>query len=124
MRAGETPPLPWAGDPLRTCPHCGCEEPSEQLLETNHAPRKDSAEEEGVCEAMHQTRHHVLDAVQGVLDARSAIATAQLTGQSMRCPARKIATAEAALRAAVMAARNVWPDPVWLSAVMTNPGQR
>lgn len=29
----ETPPLPFAGAPDRTCPHCGIEEPTEEQLQ-------------------------------------------------------------------------------------------
>ena len=116
----ETPPLPWAGDPARTCPFCGLEEATGQLLETNHAHKSVIAERMGVCLAMDRTRVQVLRDAQCVLDARVALATARLIGGSaeLAIADRDLKETEAALQRGVGRVREVWPDPQWLPGVL------
>lgn len=114
-----TPPLPWAGDPDRTCPHCGEEAPNELLLRTNHAQDGGLTGREGICLAMDLTRGHVLDAIQQVLDARAEVASRQLQARPVRAAERALVRAEGTLRRSVAHAREVWPDPGWLIEVLT-----
>ena len=117
-----TPPLPWAGDPDRTCRHCGLEEPDEESLSQNHAPGSRAGQDEGICAAMDRSRQQVLDAVQRVLDRRVEVATAELQDRPTRAAVRRLAADEATLRRYVAQARAVWPDPTWLPGALAHLG--
>ena len=114
----ETPPLPFAGDPDRTCPYCGLEEPNDFLLRNNHAHDSAFATREGICVAMDLTRNHVLHDVQRVLDSRVEVATAQLHGKSTKVANRHLSQAEGILKRSVARARDAWPDPTWLTEAL------
>lgn len=118
----ETPPLPFAGHPDRTCPYCGFEEPNELLLRTNHAHESALAQRKGVCIAMDLTRNHVLHDIQQLLDARAQVATAQLQGRSTNTADRRLQQAQAALSRSVARARDVWTDPTWLTDALNQLG--
>lgn len=124
----ETPPLPFAGDPDRTCPYCGQEEPTTWLLENNHRPDSARAQPEGLCVAMELTRSHVHHHVQAVLDARANVATAQLHDQPAKRAQQQLAQTEKALSRSVARAREVWPDPTWvtnaLAVLLADPIRR
>ena len=118
----ETPPLPFAGDPDRTCPYCGFEEPNDFLLRNNHAHDSAFATREGICVAMDLTRNHVFYDVQQVLNARTAVAAAELQGQPTKAADRHLRQAEARLTGTVARVREVWPDPTWLTEVLNQLG--
>ena len=115
----ETPPLPFTGDPDRTCPYCGFEEPNEHLLGNNHAPGSALAQSQGICSAMDLTRNHVFYDVQRVLDARAEAATMRLQGRSTQAAERSQHQAQTALTRSVARAREVWLDPAWLTDALT-----
>lgn len=114
----ETPPLPFAGAPNRTCPYCGFEEPNELLLTQNHAHDSELARREGICIAMDLTRNHVYYYVQRVLDARHEVATARLQGKPTKGADRKLKGDEDNLRRCVRRVHEVWPNPTWLREVL------
>lgn len=116
----ETPPLPFAGDPDRTCPYCGYEEPYEFLLKNNHAHDSAFADRAGICIAMDLTRNHVVYDVQKVLDGRVEVATTRLQARPTKAADRNLSQAEATLKRSVARARDVWPDPAWLTDALTS----
>ncbi len=118
----ETPPLPWAGDPGRTCRHCGLEEPNEYLLQINHGNDSATAERDGICIAMGLTRTHVLNDIQRVLDSRSKIATLRLRGQPTKAADGGLNRAQTALKLSIARARDVWPDLTWLTEALDQMG--
>lgn len=114
----ETPPLPFAGEPDRTCPWCGKEEPNELLLANNHGPDLGRALAEQECTAMDLTRRHVDHDVQAVLDARADVATHRLHGQPTQRAENQLQHAQARLNRSVARAREVWPDPSWVARAL------
>ena len=115
----ETPPLPFAGDPDRTCPYCGYEEPNDLLLRNNHGHDSALTASQGICIAMDLTRNHVLHDLQQVLDARAVVATARLQGRSTKPADRSLQQAQGALNRSIARVRDVWPDPAWLTDALT-----
>lgn len=107
----ETPPLPFAGDPDRTCPYCGHEEPNDFLLTINHAPDSDLAAPAGICIAMELTRFHVMRDVQRVLDGRAEAPTAVLLGLTTETADRGLKQADAALKRSITRARECGSTP-------------
>ena len=94
--------LPFTGDPERTCPYCGSEEPNAWLLRNNHWVPSPFVECFGICIAMDLTRNHVRH------DARQ-LAEAQEKDLD-RC---RISLARSVARA-----REVWPSTEWLPQVL------
>lgn len=114
----ETPPLPFTGDPARTCCWCGHEEPNEFLLANNHGPDSGRAVAIQACTAMDLTQSHVQHDVQAVLDARVDVESRRLHGQPTTGADRHLQDAQSALSRSVARARAVWLDPARVTSTV------
>ncbi len=122
MTEPETPPLPFFGDPERTCPYCGREEPNEFLLANNHAHESTRAKRSGSCVAMDLTRNHLLHDLQQLRGARARLADTKGDEKAGEA-ANRVFAAEAALRRSVAHASAVWPDVAWITEALHGTAQ-